>query len=206
MKSTSNRRPRSEGDFLVCLWLAAGGAHPSPGKSGGGAHPAQGADCSKTDAGQQQGKIMSIEPKEPCGTCGSKPVLTMCDRKETCAECGGTGAISFHVCKGNTTLCDAVCPEIAPCQACQATGYVSKTADIIGGWCRQCGRLGPMRSEVQDACAAWDADQATPCERIEGVILELSVAGYFAEISLEPLTHKLQEGDRVLIVRKGGKA
>jgi hypothetical protein len=104
---------------------------------------------------------MSIEPKEPCGTCGGKPVLTMCDRD-------------------------------------------GKTADIIGGWCRQCGRLGPMRAEVDEACAAWDVDQARNGESVAEVVStnngRLFIDAGDVRFSL------FKDGDRVLVVRKGVKS
>lgn len=76
------------------------------------------------------------------------------------------------------------------------------TADIIGGWCAQCGRLGPMRAEVQDACAAWDADQARPCERLEVAVWRGGTTRVL--MTEEDMAHLgIEWGDRVLIVRKG---
>jgi len=110
-----------------------------------------------------------------------------------CGTCGGKPALSM----------------------CDRDG---KTADIIGGWCRQCGRLGPMRPEVDEACAAWDADQAKPDGRsvffenigdlvtMARLIIESSNHGriYMRRDEIDDMTKTCDEIDRVLIVRKGG--
>lgn len=121
--------------------------------------------------------------------------MTAINPTAACSNCGGAPVL---------TMCDRD----------------GVTADIIGGWCKQCGKLGPMRSEVADACAAWDADNAKPVERdvlfenvgdlvtMARLIIDSSNHGriYMKRDEIDDMAKICDEIENTMIVRKGGKA
>jgi hypothetical protein len=79
-------------------------------------------------------RIRFMNPAENIPSSPTTPERGSCNPASAgsvCPDCGGAGGFMVHVCGGDDERCYRLCPDVSPCQRCNATGLIDTPNDSI---------------------------------------------------------------------------